>query len=625
MKNNKLLKIVSLIFICALLLSAVTIVAFAQEEQETVEIYRKNITFGEKIQLMFAVKAPEDVQISANCGEQQITLEYIGTEVIDGEECRVYRTFEGWAAQNINSVVTVTATAGESTDKLSYSVLMYLYERLNLDGLDPVEEAKRITMYETLLAYAKATDEVVNAQDGRVPNELDKYCYVSVVGGTLDGYNEWGMFKLGDTPFANVQHSLELAEDETDRWSYSVEGVPMGGTSPDKLGELVISGETIITIIADKAHKCIGEICDPVSNFDELAEAAQQGGMYYLTNDIALPDGITFTADTTLCLNGNVLSHSGDEIFTMFTVNEGVTLNLVDCGETERVGYIDPTTLLWTEGVYGGEEEVTVITLTGGLITKGTGAGGRAILSSGTLNTVGINFAGNISTGEGAAINSSGTYTDNGSVFVGNTSSNQGATLRVSRKTTLDGTKFIGNSSTENRGGAILASGSSSKLEATGCYFDGNTASTQGGAVALSGITDVTFTECTFTNNSASRAGALYITSGANATTISCLFDGNSSDLGGAISTATEASYSDGVEGQTDKGSTFKNNSSTDEAGAVHSYCETRFYGTKFENNAATTTGGAIHTSSACTLYNCTFTSNTANNGGAISSSSAVV
>ena len=624
MKKLNWLKLVCVISICALLVSAAAVAVFATDDQPTLEIAKKNIMFGEKIGLMFAIKASDDVSVSAVCGGDEIGVEFLGNQEIEGETYRVYQTKEGWAAQNINAVVTVTAVDGEQVDKLCYSVLMYLYERLNLDNLDPVEEADRIAMYEALLVYAKAADKVINNQDGRTPNDLDSYNYVEVVGGTIDGYNSWGLYKTGATPFADVQHNLVLGEGEIDRWSYSVDGVGMGGLSLGGVKALEITGDTIVTASIDKAHTCIGESCTPVSTFDELVAAVTVGGCYYLTNDISVSANVTFAADATLCLNGKKLDRTGDTVFTMFTVSENVTLKLVDCGDTERVGYIDPATKLWTEGVYLGEEEVTVVTLYGGVITKGMGAGGRAISSYGTLITTNINFAGNFSTGEGAAINSSGTYTDNGSVFVGNTSSAQGATLRVSGKTTLNGTKFIGNSSTENRGGAILASGSSSKLEATECYFDGNTASTQGGAVALSGITDVTITECTFTNNSASRAGALYITGDATATTISCLFEANSSAQGGAISAATGTGYTDGVEGQTDKGSTFKNNTSTAKGGAIDLLCAASFYGTKFEGNSAVGNGGAINTSYALTLDNCTFTSNEAAEGGAIHTESVI-
>jgi hypothetical protein len=216
MKQVNLLKIITLISICALLIGAVVFSASATMEQQTLEISKKNILFGDRMHLMFALKATENVQVNATCGDVDVAIEYMGIETIEGEDYRVYRTVDGWAPQNINAVVTVTAVDGDQMDKLSYSVLMYLYERLNLDDLDPEKEADRIHMYETLLEYATVADKIINSQDGRTPNELDRYHYVSVVDGTLDGYNSWGMFKDGDKPFADLDHSLLLEEGEGD-------------------------------------------------------------------------------------------------------------------------------------------------------------------------------------------------------------------------------------------------------------------------------------------------------------------------------------------------------------------------------------------------------------------------
>ena len=155
MKKVNLIKIIALISMCALLIGAAVIAASATTEQPTLEISKKNIVFGEKIQLMFALKASENVQVTATCGDSDVEIEPVRIETIDGEEYRVYQTVSGWAAQNINAVVTVTAVDGDQTAKLSYSVLMYLYERLNLDDPKSVSEDQR-EMYEALLAYAKA-------------------------------------------------------------------------------------------------------------------------------------------------------------------------------------------------------------------------------------------------------------------------------------------------------------------------------------------------------------------------------------------------------------------------------------------------------------------------------------
>ena len=254
MKKSSLLKLISLIFVCAMVIGAVAVTAFAAEQTETVEICKKNIEFGDKLRLQFALKAPENVDVSAVCNGEDVEIEYVENIELDGVEYRVYQTVEGWSAQNINTTVTVTATAGGEKDVLTYSVLMYLYERLNLDNLDPVKEADRIAMYEDLLSYAKSCDKVINSPaNGRTPNELDKYRYVCVEGATLDGYNTWGMFKEGETPFANVEHTLEVGEGDDVAWYYSVDGGEAVKATLDEIKALTVDGE--ITVTAQLACK----------------------------------------------------------------------------------------------------------------------------------------------------------------------------------------------------------------------------------------------------------------------------------------------------------------------------------------------------------------------------------
>ena len=64
MKKIKLFQILSLIFVCAMLLCAFTIAIVAAEDK-TVEIASFNAYYGEKYQLMYAIKAPDGAEISA--------------------------------------------------------------------------------------------------------------------------------------------------------------------------------------------------------------------------------------------------------------------------------------------------------------------------------------------------------------------------------------------------------------------------------------------------------------------------------------------------------------------------------------------------------------------------------
>ncbi len=90
--------------------------------------------------------------------------------------------------------------------------------------------------------------------------------------------------------------------------------------------------------ICGKTHISVGDHVDEevkqyaeISDFEQLAAAAANGGSYYLTNDIELtnvvtvPEGITFN----LCFNGNTLYYEGSEKDALFNVLG--TFNLTDC------------------------------------------------------------------------------------------------------------------------------------------------------------------------------------------------------------------------------------------------------------------------------------------------------
>ena len=362
----------------------------------------------------------------------------------------------------------------------------------------------------------------------------------------------------------------------------------------------------------------------PISSLEELMAAAATQGSYYLTTDIVITENIQITENINICLNGKKLSREGEEAFIMLTVAESATLTLTDCGTEERAGYIDPTTGLWTEGVYSGEESVIEYALYGGVITNGAGVGGRAIYVYGTLNTYGINFAGNVGDSKGGALYAAGVYNDEGSTFVGNATSNQSGALEVAGGATLINTVFAYNRSTANRAGALLVTGNG--INAYGVTFMGNVAyNGHGGAVIVTGAkTESVFDNCIFEGNLAvegedARAGAIYAHNSEPVITLSCQFIGNSADLGGAVYNTSSADYIDGKAGSSEFGSIFKDNTSIAAGGAIYAAGQVNLYGSKFVNNVATTSGGAIYAYNNTNAINCTFTGNSAtNDGGAV-------
>ena len=510
-------------------------------------------------------------------------------------------------------------------------------------------------MYETLLEHATVADKVINSQNGRTPNELDRYHYVSVVDGTLDGYNSWGMFKDGDKPFADLDHSLSLEEDEYAIWSYSVNGEDMGEIELEALKDLTVEGEVIITAKnSDPKHVCGDNVCQPIESADALSAAMTNGGCYYLVNNIELTSKLTVSDNVVLCLNGKVISNSGNIKSAMITVEDGASLTLTDCSDADHKGYIDPETKQWAEGEYAGEGTAEVVTLKGGIIMGGNGTFGGAIIiqdktpeeTPTSLTISNVNLVNNTArqnesqtAAQGGAIYANGASTTiNNATFVANGASIGGAIYATvnTKDMSIDGCTFIGNTASTN-GGAIYCGGEVSVDNST---FIANVASNRGGAIFCSGYMSVNASEfignktegdstsdghggaictqgggvdvsnSTFNGNTAYKnGGAIYVnTSNGNlVTTNNCTFVNNvAAGNGGAVYVTGTGKYVDGtnVDGEIFGGSTF--GEYTDEDGQ-----------TVAAGNSATN-GGAIGTYGTVTLYGTVFKNNTAEIGGAM-------
>ncbi len=645
MKSKKFLKIISLLVICVVFVSALMISSLAATSQNNVEIYRKNIIFGEKLQLMFAIDAPDYVDVTAVCGDDQIDIEYIGNETIDGKDCLIYRTVDGWAPQNINATVTVTATANGQTDVLTYSVLMYLYERLNLDNLDPVQEADRIAMYEALLAYAKATDKVINSENGKTPHDFDSYHYVSVVNGTLDGYNDWGMYKEGETPLANVEHIFDLADNEIVEWTYTLNGEDMGWIDYEDLKALSVEGAVVVTATrAIKEAHTSHDRCQPVASEAELEAAFTAGGKYYLTADIEVSKSMSTSSDVELCLNGHVLSATAnEEVFSILSVSEGGSLVLNDCDTTERVGYIEDGK--WIEGTKDGAETVT---LTGGMITGGHANLGAAIWAKGDVEIYNVDFVNNTAAERGGAIFTMGALNVSGASFVCNEAALTGGAIHGEGGITFSvtDTAFISNAakSTTHGGGALYVN-TNAVGTFRGVTLIGNT-SHRGGAVALHSGATLTVYSMTAKGNYADSCvrineetneeetvlghGGVFILNKATlnlteqSETDEIIIEGNNAVSGGAI-------HAEGTSTVNISGVEFNNNSAVS-GGAIHAEgtSTVNISGAEFKNNTATgDNGGAINAKATSTVTvsgNSKFTGNTTTvHGGAISATKSTI
>ena len=268
MKKLNLAKIISLIFVCAMLMGTLMITAFATGEQADVEIISKNVYFGDTLQLMFAVKADEGATVTmtgVDSEGNEFSIkpynEYNGSNytTIKGVGAYVFLSEYGVAAQNIDEVVTVTATVGNESDTISYSVLEYLFERLYVSN--DVTNQQR-TMYENLIGYANAADIVINKASENA--SIANYFYVTVEGATLDGVNTAGIALAGTFPFENITTDLVAGANQSIKWEVTVGGYTYEAESLADLRSTSITDNmhvvaTVVDVVCD--HSWIGATC----------------------------------------------------------------------------------------------------------------------------------------------------------------------------------------------------------------------------------------------------------------------------------------------------------------------------------------------------------------------------
>ena len=172
----------------------------------------------------------------------------------------------------------------------------------------------------------------------------------------------------------------------------------------------------------------------------------------------------------------------------------------------------------------------------------------------------------------------------------------------------------IKNGKSDN-GGAILNNGN---LIVTNCNFIGNTATGYGGAIRNS-VGPLTIINSNFNSNKAADCGGAIMNDLLCLLSIkNCDFTSNSADCGGAI-TQSGSTYGTTGNSMNINNSNFISNTANN-GGAIYyevpdpsvlTYCN-------FKDNTATDDGGAIYTVGTSTYIDCAFSGNKATNGGAI-------
>lgn len=312
MKNTKALKLIvlalSLIFIVGM---AVGFAASAEEEL-SVEITKKNISYGEQVQILFAVDnsnaGGKDVEVIYYLEDPQVNPEAkaydgivyktgytdtMGTE--DTADDVTYPAFftAAFPAKNIGEQIYAQAHIVDTdvySDVVRYSVVEYLNKRLYVDTISENEKG----LYESLLSYGAYAQKVLYNEDDDPYNDktqfIDEMVYVSIEGGTLDGKYSTGVYYVGDKINPNKEGAMMWNVDYIDADGNAVSDATRNNSSYTITGTSFISLNTNATL---------------PSYYDSLADNLNYKGWNFdndFTTAQAMHDGSKLrraTADTT--------------------------------------------------------------------------------------------------------------------------------------------------------------------------------------------------------------------------------------------------------------------------------------------------------------------------------------
>lgn len=203
--KNRIFKLLVLTLSLILVIGASVITTAAENEETTPTIISKNLEYGEKFAIMYAVDAatvaegPVTLKVYAEAPAEGVAALRTYTSAtpetieINGVETSAYVFItEGIAPKDMADEFYAQATdaSGKVGAAVKYSVVEYLLERL-YGGYDL--EDTQIELYKTAHAFGVAAQNRFAAGDAIRMND---YKYVRVVDGTVNGV-EKGMFLAG--------------------------------------------------------------------------------------------------------------------------------------------------------------------------------------------------------------------------------------------------------------------------------------------------------------------------------------------------------------------------------------------------------------------------------------------
>jgi predicted outer membrane repeat protein len=245
------------------------------------------------------------------------------------------------------------------------------------------------------------------------------------------------------------------------------------------------------------------------TSINDLTSNQGADGTISLREAIIAANG-TYSIPDTIVLGSGIhtltLTGSGDELGDL-DLNSNVEI----VGAADGSTVIDATSL-GDRVFHLLNQDVTLrnLTIQGGSTTEALGGGGLLVAGSGVAEIDNVAFSGNTAI-NGGAIRSSTNLIVTNSTFDGNYATSDGGAIAIYGGTNdFNNVTFSGNTA-DSRGGALFVTNGTSTF--TNVTFSGNSASTSGGGISISNGT-INLEHATITDNTAGTGGGIQRASG---------------------------------------------------------------------------------------------------------------
>ncbi|MBQ8311449.1 MAG: hypothetical protein IJX80_10605 [Clostridia bacterium] len=257
--KKKLLLVLTLL-LTVILIGVGIVTAVAETAEPTLSIDKKNLSFADKVYLLFAVDLQganptgdfgmlywTEPQDTYEKGTEELSVKTAGSQNIGGKTYYIFN-YEKFAAKNMadevfaRAYVTVDGTTYYS-DVEKYSILEYAYTKLGYIGDAPSTNESFKALLTEMLSYGAEAQTYFSYNTDRLA-DADFY-EVSVTGGTLENGFTSGLYPSGAT--------AEITASETD-----AAGVPFAYWLNEK--GAVISTERVLhakVIDANKSYTAV--------------------------------------------------------------------------------------------------------------------------------------------------------------------------------------------------------------------------------------------------------------------------------------------------------------------------------------------------------------------------------